>query len=77
MFYRDEKEDNHKTNVVTETENSTMEVDEDGFCIRPKTSQVWTSDKNSFYSSTDSDSGELKILHKNVVSNVNYKISHR
>lgn len=59
MHFRDEKEDVTKIASLAEPENTNLEVDEDGFCIQPKTTQVWTNDKNSFYSSSDSDSGNI------------------
>ncbi|XP_071438824.1 F-BAR domain only protein 2 isoform X4 [Hetaerina americana] len=46
----DEKEDGSR-----KSETPTPEVDEEGYCIRPK-AEIWENDKGSFYSSTDTDS---------------------
>ncbi|XP_046405169.1 F-BAR domain only protein 2 isoform X5 [Ischnura elegans] len=46
----DEKEDGSR-----KSETPTPEVDEEGYCIRPK-AELWENDKGSFYSSSDTDS---------------------
>jgi hypothetical protein len=49
---REDKDDGRKS------ETPTPEVDEEGYCIRPKV-DLWENDKGSFYSSSDTDSGRL------------------
>jgi hypothetical protein len=49
---REDKDDGRKS------ETPTPEVDEEGYCIRPKV-ELWENDKGSFYSSSDTDSGKL------------------
>jgi len=49
---REDKDDGRKS------ETPTPEVDEEGYCIRPKV-DLWENDKGSFYSSSDTDSGKL------------------
>ncbi|KAJ9583396.1 hypothetical protein L9F63_022262, partial [Diploptera punctata] len=46
---REDKDDSRKS------ETPTPEVDEEGYCIRPKV-DLWENDKGSFYSSSDTDS---------------------
>ncbi|XP_066997342.1 F-BAR domain only protein 2 isoform X2 [Anabrus simplex] len=48
---REDKDDSRKS------ETPTPEVDEEGYCIRPKVDQ-WENDKGSFYSSSDTDSDD-------------------
>ncbi|PNF33740.1 F-BAR domain only protein 2 [Cryptotermes secundus] len=48
---REDKEDSRKS------ETPTPEVDEEGYCIRPKV-DLWENDKGSFYSSSDTDSDD-------------------
>lgn len=48
LYNREDKDDSRKS------ETPTPEVDEDGFCIRPKT-EPWENEKG-FYSSSDTDS---------------------
>lgn len=48
---REDKEDNRKS------ETPTPEVDEEGYCIKPKP-DPWENDKGSFYSSSDTDSDD-------------------
>lgn len=56
---REEKDDSQKSQRTTEAADSTaQEVDEDGYVIRPNVSHNWNSEKGSFYSSSDSDSGK-------------------
>ncbi|XP_026473052.1 F-BAR domain only protein 2-like isoform X1 [Ctenocephalides felis] len=52
IFLSEEKEETEK-----KIETNAPEVDEDGFCIRPKLER-WENDKGSFYSSSDMDSDE-------------------
>ncbi|PNF33746.1 hypothetical protein B7P43_G11221 [Cryptotermes secundus] len=52
---REDKEDSRKS------ETPTPEVDEEGYCIRPKV-DLWENDKGSFYSSSDTDSGKLCLI---------------
>ncbi|PNF33745.1 F-BAR domain only protein 2 [Cryptotermes secundus] len=47
----EDKEDSRKS------ETPTPEVDEEGYCIRPKV-DLWENDKGSFYSSSDTDSDD-------------------
>lgn len=61
VFYihREEKDDSQKSQRTAEpTDPAAQEVDEDGYVIRPNVSQTWNSEKGSFYSSSDSDSGK-------------------
>lgn len=51
-------------------ENEAPEVDEDGFSVRPKSTETWTNDKNSFYSSSDSDSGVVCVTLGFVILNI-------
>lgn len=69
---RDDKEEGRKS------ETPTPEVDEDGFCIKPK-ADSWDSER-CFYSSSDSDSDDerdKKIFHVEIkpLSNGNTPIS--
>ncbi|XP_046984341.1 F-BAR domain only protein 2-like [Schistocerca americana] len=48
---REDKDDNRKS------ETPTPEVDEEGYCIKPKP-DPWENDKGSFYSSSDTDSDD-------------------
>lgn len=61
--FREEKDDSSKSTTTPATSTietkETPEIDEDGYNVRPKTSENWTNDKNSFYSSSDSDSGNV------------------
>ncbi|CAL7946475.1 unnamed protein product [Xylocopa violacea] len=53
---KEEKEDKDDSR---KSETPTPEVDEDGFCIRPK-SELWEDEKGGFYSSSDTDSEDEK-----------------
>lgn len=55
IFLSEEKEETEK-----KIETNAPEVDEDGFCIRPKLER-WENDKGSFYSSSDMDSGNSEF----------------
>lgn len=60
LYCREDKEEVAKPAAASsapEAKSETPEIDEDGFNVRPKSSETWTNDKNSFYSSSDSDSG--------------------
>lgn len=54
---KEEKSDVEDKEDSRKSETPTPEVDDEGYCIRPK-SDPWENDKGSFYSSSDTDSDE-------------------
>ncbi|CAL7946465.1 unnamed protein product [Xylocopa violacea] len=56
---KEEKSDLEDKDDSRKSETPTPEVDEDGFCIRPK-SELWEDEKGGFYSSSDTDSEDEK-----------------
>ncbi|XP_039297957.1 F-BAR domain only protein 2 [Nilaparvata lugens] len=55
---KDDKSDNEeKEDTGNKSKTPTPDVDDEGYCIRPKI-ENWENDKNSFYSSSDTDSDD-------------------
>ncbi|XP_066997348.1 F-BAR domain only protein 2 isoform X7 [Anabrus simplex] len=54
---KEDKSDVEDKDDSRKSETPTPEVDEEGYCIRPKVDQ-WENDKGSFYSSSDTDSDD-------------------
>ncbi|RZF42397.1 hypothetical protein LSTR_LSTR004205 [Laodelphax striatellus] len=55
---KDDKSDNEeKEDIGNKSKTPTPDVDEEGYCIRPKI-ENWENDKLSFYSSSDTDSDD-------------------
>ncbi|XP_069693089.1 F-BAR domain only protein 2 isoform X3 [Periplaneta americana] len=54
---KEDKSDVEDKDDSRKSETPTPEVDEEGYCIRPKV-DLWENDKGSFYSSSDTDSDD-------------------
>uniref|UniRef100_A0A1B6C7K9 MHD domain-containing protein n=2 Tax=Clastoptera arizonana TaxID=38151 RepID=A0A1B6C7K9_9HEMI len=54
---KDEKSDVEEKEDVQKSKTPTPEVDDEGYCVRPKV-DIWENDKGSFYSSSDTDSDD-------------------
>lgn len=55
LVRREEKDESQRT--TTAVEPGAPEVDEDGYVIPPNVPHSWNNEKGSFYSSSDSDTG--------------------
>nr|CAD7426883.1 unnamed protein product [Timema monikensis] len=61
MSNKEDKSDVDDKEERGKSDTPTPEVDEEGYCIRPKV-ENWENDKASFYSSSDTDSGKNIIV---------------
>lgn len=56
-FCRSVDKDENTKGPEASSDSKTPEKDDEGFCAQPNVTELWQPNKESFYSSSDSDTG--------------------